>query len=123
MNKIGVSFPFRSDEKGSVEYSWNLINSIEDNLKQIIFTRKGERRMNPEFGCDIWKVVFEYDIVVIREMVREYITEPIQRYEPRIELLDVDTQKHEEYIDINLTYNIKNSNLPVRDINIPYYRN
>lgn len=123
MNKIGISFPFRSDKKGSVEYSWNLINSIEDNLKQIIFTRKGERRMNPEFGCDIWKVVFEYDILIIREMVREYITEPIQRYEQRIELLDVEVEKREEFIDINLTYNIKNSNLPIKNINIPYYRN
>lgn len=123
MKKIGISFPYRSDGRGSVKYSSDLIQSIEDNIKQIIFTRKGERRMNPEFGCDIWKIVFEYDEYVINEMVREYVVEAMSRWELRIELQDVVTHKNEEYIDINITYSIKNSNMPIKDINVQYFRN
>lgn len=123
MKKVGISFPFRSDGKGSIKSSTDLISSIEDSIKQIIFTKKGERRMNPEFGCDLWKIIFEYDEYIIQEMVKEYVIDSINRWETRIEILDILVKKYEEFIDIGITYSIKYSNMPIKDINIQYFRN
>lgn len=121
--KIGISFPYRSNGKGSVMYSDGLIQSIEDNLKQIIYTKKGERRMNPEFGCDIWKVLFEYDEYIIDEMVREYVKQAIEIWELRIDIIDIITSKKDEFINIELIYTIKNSNMPIKNINMQYFLN
>lgn len=113
MSKIGVAFPFVSDGKGSIEYSNSLEKSIEDSIKQIILTKKGERPMLPEFGCDVWKLTFDYDINIIQELASEYIKDAITKWETRIEIHSVNTSKSEDSVYAEVLYKIKNSNMNV----------
>jgi hypothetical protein len=118
MAKIGIAYPFKADGRGSIEYSNSLIRSIEDSIKQIIFTKRGERPMNLEFGCDVWKVVFDYNIAIIKDLVNVYIRDALQLWEPRINVEDISCTKENEYINVTLVYSIKNSNLPLNYINL-----
>jgi len=110
MAKIGVAIPFTTDGRGSIEYSNTLVKSIEDSIKQIILTKKKERVMNLEFGCDIWKLTFEDDILIFKELAGEFIKDSLLVWEKRIEVQDVSITKEYEKILIDIVYKIKRNN-------------
>jgi phage baseplate assembly protein W len=110
MAKIGVAIPFITDGRGSIEYSNTLIRSIEDSIKQIVMTKKKERVMNLDFGCDIWKLTFDDDLLIIKELASEYVKDSLFKWEQRIEVYSVNVSKIEEKIFIDVTYRIKNNN-------------
>lgn len=56
---LGVSINETSDSNGAFAVNFTTINQAKSNLQNLILTRKGERLMQPEFGCDIWKIIFE----------------------------------------------------------------
>lgn len=56
---VGISINETSDSNGPFSVNFTTINQAKSNLQNLILTRKGERLMQPEFGCDIWKILFE----------------------------------------------------------------
>lgn len=56
---LGVSINEISTSNGAFAVNFTSINQAKSNLQNLILTRKGERLMQPEFGCDIWKIIFE----------------------------------------------------------------
>lgn len=60
--------------------------SISNNIELIIFTRRGEHRFNPEFGCEIWDLDFELIVseVLWEERFRKSLLKSVTDYEKRI---------------------------------------
>ena len=58
------------------------------NLKNLILTRKGERIMQPEFGCDIYKILFEPIITdeSFENKISNTITEAVNSWLPYIKI-------------------------------------
>ena len=54
----GLAFPVGTDERGRVEFA-DGVTDIEQSIRIILGTAKGERVMRPEFGCGIHEYVFE----------------------------------------------------------------
>jgi phage baseplate assembly protein W len=73
-------------------------------------TKKKERVMNLDFGCDIWKLTFDDDLLIIKELASEYVKDSLFKWEQRIEVYSVNVSKIEEKIFIDVTYRIKNNN-------------
>lgn len=72
----------------------DLGKSISNYLELIIFTRKGEHRYNPDFGCEIWDLDFELIVSesLWEERFRKSLLQSITQYEQRIEQVDVNVQ-------------------------------
>jgi phage baseplate assembly protein W len=56
---IGIGINKTSNSNGIFPVNYTTLSQAKDNLKNLILTHKGERIMNTEFGCDIWKLLFE----------------------------------------------------------------
>lgn len=107
----GWKYPL-SIEKGKIEFSEGE-NSIKESILIILGTVKGERIMRPDFGCEINELVFSPNNTQTASLFEFYIQQALMKWEPRIEVLDVDAYPDADEnnkINIKIDYMIKTSN-------------
>lgn len=88
-------------------------DSIKESIMIILTTAKGERVMRPDFGCGINELVFAPNNTSTSTLIQFYIKEALEKYEPRIELLDVSATPDEDErykLNINIEYMVKSTN-------------
>jgi phage baseplate assembly protein W len=86
---LGVAINDISNSNGAFSVNFTTINQAKSNLQNLILTKKGERVMQPEFGCDIWKILFEPIIEGdIESKIEETILDAVNIWLP---YLNIDT--------------------------------
>jgi uncharacterized protein len=119
---VGWAFPLRVDGRGGIALSQHE-NDIAESIRIILSTAKGERRMRPQFGCDIHKIVFAPNNATSWGLAAHYVEEALGWWEPRIEVLEIDP--HPDPSDngrllIDIKYRIKATN-DERNLVYPFY--
>jgi hypothetical protein len=106
-----------------------ILSSDETDIKQsleiLLSTRLGERVMLPEYGCALDEMLFEPLTTTLKTYMRELIRTAILRFEPRIELLDVnldDSGELEGRVLITVEFRIRATNTR-SNLVFPYYKN
>jgi phage baseplate assembly protein W len=86
---LGIAINDVSNSNGAFSVNFTTINQAKSNLQNLILTKKGERVMQPEFGCDIWKILFEPIIEGdIESKIEETILDAVNIWLP---YLNIDT--------------------------------
>lgn len=99
---LGVGINRRSDSNGIFAVNYTTIKQAKDNLINLIMTRKGERVMQPDFGCDIWRILFEpIDGNRLEDRIEDYIEEAVNRWLPNILIQNIEFPYDETDIDNN----------------------
>ena len=109
----GGGFEYLFDEVRQDTRKVKGVEKINNSIKMILSTRKGERWFLPKFGSDLHKCIFEPNRHVLADMIKYYITEALTEWEPRITLqnIEVETVAHGNTIPVHINYRIKNSNV------------
>jgi uncharacterized protein len=84
--------------------------AIRQGLLMLLSILPGERIMRPDYGCDLRRLVFSVNDETTAGLAIHYVRKAVQRWEPRIELLDVDAYRGEDdagRLDIDLRYRVK----------------
>ena len=105
---IGPGYPFT---KGLLGYP-NIKTDeqlIKDSIFQILNTRKGERFFNREFGSDLYKLVFEPNDEILRDLIDIEVKEAIGKWEDRVEVLGTNTVINENQITVEISYRVKDT--------------
>lgn len=83
-------------------------NLIRASIQRILGTARGERVMQPEFGANLRKMLFEPLDNMLIEDIREQITDIIETQEPRVAVngidFNFDYDNHTIYIAIAFRY-------------------
>lgn len=113
---IGWKFPVSADlATGRIKTS-SYADNVAESIKLILLTKKGERMMKPDFGCNISRYMFDIlDITTLKQIELE-IEEAIKKWEYRIDNLQVQVQEDSEQegqLIINVRYNLLNNSEPV----------
>ena len=119
----GWSFPVGVDARGRVALS-RREHDIEEAIKVILMTSKGQRVMRPEFGCQIHELVFAPNDATTAGLAVYYVEEALRMWEPRIRLLDVAAAPDAENdgrLMIHISYEIR-STYDRRALVFPFYR-
>jgi len=87
--------------------------SIKQSIKNILFTDKGERQFEPEFGSHINQLLFEKMNPITELTLKNEIIFALQNYEPRISVVNIDVVPNYD----NQVYNVKISYL-INKLNI-----
>ena len=107
---IGISLPFNAPSAFRSTYSFK--DQLKYNLVNFLLTNKGERILNPNFGTDIRKQLFEQIDEATFEILKTEIEDAIRLYFPpiTIEKLEIVPSYDQHIITINLFYKINISN-------------
>jgi phage baseplate assembly protein W len=84
--------------------------SIEDSIQTILSTPKGTRVMLPEFGSELNELIDRKFDDEWRIDCARFCYEAIAMWEPRIEVLKVDSQFVKNKATINIYYSEKDTN-------------
>lgn len=71
-------------------------NAVKRSIRNLILTNRYERPFQPRIGSDINKILFEPMNTVTASILKQYIQETIENYEPRCKLIDVLVAGYEE---------------------------
>jgi phage baseplate assembly protein W len=107
---IGVSLPFNSP--GVFYSTYTTKDQIKSNLVNLLLTSVGERVMNPNFGCELKRFVFEGINENNISDLKVSINNSISLYIPEITVssIDVISNKDSNLIDITVSYVLNISN-------------
>lgn len=118
----GWKFPPRLDARGRFELA-HQEQDVEEAIQIILRTNKGERRMRPEFGSELFRLMFMPNDVATAGLAKRYVREALARWEPRIEVMDVDAGPDPDnpaQLNLSIKYRIPASNSE-RNLVFPFY--
>jgi phage baseplate assembly protein W len=118
----GWAFPLQVDGSGGIALSRGE-NDIEQAIRLILGTAKGERRMRPNFGCAIHDLVFAPNDESTWGLARYAVEEALGWWEPRIDVEEVIVEPNQGEVarlDIQISYSVR-ATKDVRTLVYPFY--
>lgn len=117
----GFAFPLQVNVQGGIQLSAASPN-IKESIMIILRTNLGERVYRPNFGSRLSELVFEPLNTQTLLLIRLYVEEALEMWEPRIILKEVRTDPDpvRGKVDIIIEYQPKNSS-DTRSLVYPFY--
>ena len=124
-SKIGIVFPIRNSKDGFFASSSTVLEQTKTNLKNLLLTVKGERLGQPEFGSNIFNLLFENFSADLESKLRDGIKDAISTWLPHVHIINliIDAQEDNHYLGISLSYEIENSHNSTDSISLRIARN
>jgi len=109
MKPIGIDIPIKRGKQGFFKQTFTTNNAIKANIKNLLLTNKGERPLNPSFGNGLNQMVFENDDTITKELIRDKITNTINKYIPSVQINDItfDDNLNDNSIKFSITFSLK----------------
>ncbi len=114
--------PTFKNQSGTIEMV-SSENDIFQSLQILLSTQLKERVMRSDYGCDLSALLYENITVTLLTKIKGIIQNAILKYEPRIDLLDVDFFTEDAtngVINIEIIYKIRATNSRKNYV-FPYY--
>jgi phage baseplate assembly protein W len=118
----GLAFPLHVDHRGGVALAHG-DEDVRQAMAIILGTAPGERPMRPEFGCRLQEFVFDGVDAYTMGRLREAVLDALERWEPRVEVLDIKLDLSELQTGrllLDIDYTLRTSN-DVRNLVYPFY--
>jgi phage baseplate assembly protein W len=118
----GVAFPLRIDHRGGVALA-HADEDVREAIMLVLGTSPGERPMRPEFGCRLQEFVFDGVDAYTMGRLRDEVLTALERWEPRIDVLDVTFDLSEfgsGRLLLDISYVLRATN-DVRNLVYPFY--
>ena len=87
--------------------TYTSLQAAQENLKTLLSTRIGERIMQPNFGTNLYQIVFEPNISSLKSEISELIRTPISIWLPYIQIRNLDITTNEDDPTLDHVVNIK----------------
>lgn len=112
---LGIRYPFTSQDFQNfyIDLNSSLKGKVKSQIIHVIFTPKGQRLRNPEFGTDLIKYIFDPNDTATWESVKNEIKDSVSRWVNNVNLKDIQIVKNvdddlEIFVRVDYTINIGN---------------
>ena len=113
-----ISMTFQSNPLNDDLIGLKNENAIARALRNIVFTLPGEKFFNESFGSRISGSLFENIDDITGDVINDEIRNSINKWEPRVDLLDVITLPNPDSnsYEVTITYEIVGADVPPQQL-------
>ena len=113
-----ISMSFQANPLSKDLIALKNANAIARSVKNIVFTLPGEKFFNEEFGSRITASLFENINDVTASIIVDEITQSINTYEPRVDLINVQAFPNfdNNSFDVVIVYDIIGADVPAQEL-------
>ena len=109
-----IKYPFTNDgvEKYELDWSRNEKDKVASQLLHLLFTPKGHKLRNPQYGTDLIQYIFEPNDNLAWQSIKTEIQDSVNRWLPGVDLTNVEVMASEngEQIFVRIDYSVRNGN-------------
>lgn len=119
---VGWRFPLQVTPGGAIAMS-GYERRIEESIRLILGTARGERVMMPDYGCGIHDLTFAPDSPAVIATLIDQVRRALIAWEPRIDVLEVHAEPDREQsalLLIRIGYRIRQTNA-LGNLVYPFY--
>jgi phage baseplate assembly protein W len=99
---IGITLPLQKGSNGYFAQSFQTKDQVKANIKNLILTNKGERLMQPDFGTDLYDVLFNPSTDELEQRIQDSIEDAIAQWMPYINIVEIFVDQNNTNIDSNI---------------------
>lgn len=120
VKQYGIKYPFTAqDSEGYfLDINHDIKEKVKSDLMHVIFTPKGQKLRDPEFGTDLIRYIFEPNDGETWGSVKSEITEAVKKYVKGATLKDIAVLQNEEEtreIFVRIDYSVSNGFQSIND--------
>ena len=113
--KYGIKYPFTTDNDDGTYIDLNKTygEGIQSQVLHVIFTPKGQKLRDPDFGTDLIKYIFSQSDSSTFGSIKGEISSQIAKYVPEVELRDIsiyNSEGDDNSIVVMVEYGVKQGN-------------
>jgi uncharacterized protein len=94
---FGLTLPIERGALGYFNATTEVAQQLRANLTNLLLTKKGERMLQPTFGCNLHSIVFEAQTDDGLATVKASIKDAVSEWMPFINVDEVDVTRSEDY--------------------------
>nr|DAL07172.1 MAG TPA: baseplate assembly protein [Caudoviricetes sp.] len=106
----GMLFPIQLTQNDNGETGWYPVTGdtklIENNISSILYYQIGQRIRQENFGTRIWECIEEPNTQALKFIVKQFIQDAFEAWEPRLSLKDFSITQSDSKLDIVVQYQI-----------------
>jgi phage baseplate assembly protein W len=109
---LGLSVPIRIASYDNLNYT--VLQQAKSNLLNLFSTIKGERLQQPNFGTDLYSLIFDFEDDTLENKIQDIIGKEVSMWVPDVQISQInvtmtDAMKDNNTVGIALIFNLKNS--------------
>ena len=113
--KYGIKYPFTTDNDDGTYIDLNKTygEGIQSQVLHVIFTLKGQKLRDPDFGTDLVKYIFSQSDSSTFGSIKAEISSQIAKYVPEVEFRDIsiyNSEGDDNSIVVMVEYGVKQGN-------------
>ena len=106
---IGVGLPLNHNKDGFFNRTKTSLEQTKSNIENLLLTRKGERLGNPNFGSNLFAVLFEQEGDDIESKVEEAIRSAMSEFLPFVIIDNIETKfsvRNNNAINVSMQFSL-----------------
>lgn len=120
---FGSTLPMQRGPRGYFQTTNDALANEKSKFINLILTKKGERVSNPNFGCDLWRLLFEQKDEEIQDKAQQYVADAVNAFMPylvlqEIVIVNLDTFVRDANINLYVRYSFINNPLVQESIQL-----
>lgn len=82
MANLNYNFPLRKGNNGFFAFNDTIEDMVKENIRSVVMTRKGERKIYKDLGTNIYNYLFEPLTVDVKPKIQKEVIDAVQKYVP-----------------------------------------